>query len=342
MWLYNLLLNAKTPATIDKHRFDHAGDMQDNALCFLGNIPDTQQFPAARCAMGNGICMYQRTAASAVESMNRANERVRDRTAIDPINSLILLIKLEAMRFDKHREKAWTWADELTPHGKKLAKEAFERVNIRDFLIEISTNGDEYCCIVNRLTSSNRYTTRIPGTDTNGSFFGTCTCGVPRVDGLPCQHMIAVCKSGRIEGLDESNVMPYWWHTSHWRKQYPQGMSVGCNFSIDTLRAGEQDKKYKLCPAISGPKKTGRPKSDKRHKSLMEQAMEKKKKPNTKWTTKHKVTKVREEDKKKANTKKRKAGTATHASQKNDLVQLVLKEQIATDGTKRVTQRKRK
>ncbi len=92
--------------------------------------------------------------------MNQANERVRDRTAVDPINSLILLIKLEAMRFDKHREKAWTCADELIPHGKKLAREAFERVNIWDYLIEISTNGDEYCCIVNRLTSSNRYQTK--------------------------------------------------------------------------------------------------------------------------------------------------------------------------------------
>ncbi len=215
-------------------------------------------------------------------------------------------------------------------------------MNICDFLIEISTNGDEYCCIVNPLTSSNRYTTRIPGTDTNGSFFGMCTCGVPQVDGLPCQHMIALCKSGRIEGLDEPNVMPYWWHTSHWRKHYPQGVSVGCNFSIDTLRAGEQDKKYKLCPAISGPKKTGRPKFDKRHTRLMEQEMEKKKKPNTKWTTEHKVTKVSKEDKNKANAMKRKAGTATHASQKNELVQLILREQIATYGTKRVSQRKRK
>ena len=44
----------------------------------------------------------------------------------------------------------------------------------------------------------------------------------------------------------------------------------------------------------------------------------------------------------KANTKKRKAGSATHASQKNELVQLVLREQVATDGTKRVSQRKRK
>ena len=69
--------------------------------------------------MGDGICMYQRTASSAVESMNRANERVRDRTAVDPINSLILLMKLEATQFEKHIEKAWTCADELTPYGKK-------------------------------------------------------------------------------------------------------------------------------------------------------------------------------------------------------------------------------
>ena len=122
----------------------------------------------------------------------------------------------------KHREKAWTCADELTPHGKKLAMDAFQKVNVRDYNIEITTQGDTYCCVVNRLTSSNKYTTLIPGNDTNGSFFGTCNCGVPRVDGLPCQHMIAVCKSGCIKGLDESNVMPYWWHTSHWRKQYPQ------------------------------------------------------------------------------------------------------------------------
>jgi hypothetical protein len=80
--------------------------MQDNALCYLSSVEDTQQFPAARCAMGDDICMHQHTASSAVESMNRANERVQDRTAVDPINSLILLIKLEATQFEKHREKA--------------------------------------------------------------------------------------------------------------------------------------------------------------------------------------------------------------------------------------------
>ncbi len=53
---------------------------------------------------------------------------------------------------------------------------------------------------------------------------------------------------------------------------------MGSNFSIDTMRAEEQDKKYMLCPAISGPNKAGRPKLDKRHTSLMNQAIEKKKK----------------------------------------------------------------
>jgi len=187
MWFYNLLLSAKTPAAIDKLRFEHGAEMQDNALRFLGSIPDTQQFPAARCGMGNDICMYQRTAASSVESMNRANERVRDRTAVDPINSLILLIKLEATRFEKHKENAWNRMDELlTPHSTRLAKDAFQKVNVRDYYIEIGKEGDTYVCVVNRLTSSNKYTTRIPGYDTHGSFFGTCDCGIPRVDGFPC------------------------------------------------------------------------------------------------------------------------------------------------------------
>ncbi len=89
-------------------------------------------------------------------------------------------------------------------------------------------------CVVNHPTSSNKYTTCIPGR--------TCNCGIPQVAGLPCQHMIAVCKSGCIDGLDESNVMPYWWHTSHWRKQYPQGISVGSNFSIIPWELGNKIK----------------------------------------------------------------------------------------------------
>jgi hypothetical protein len=135
-----------------------------------------------------------------------------------------------------------------------MVKDAFESVNLRDYEIAISREGDMYC-VVNRLTSSNKYATHIPAGDTNVSFFGKCTCGVPRVDGIPCPHMIAVCKSGRIEGLTESNIMPYWWHTSHWQKQYPKEVSVMSNFSKDSLQESEPDHSYMLCPAISGCRK---------------------------------------------------------------------------------------
>ena len=172
--------------------------------------------------------------------------------------------------------------------------------------------------MVNRLTSSNSYTTIIPVFDTNGSFFGTCTCGVPRVDGFPCQHMIAVCKSGCIDGLDESNVMPYWWHTSHWCKQYPQGVLVGSNFSIDTMRAGEQDNKNMLCPAISGLNKAGCPKLDKRRTSFMDQAIEKKKK---KYQAK--------------DAKKKASSPVTEVAKGKK------RKRVDTDGTKRVSERQR-
>jgi len=96
------------------------------------------------------------------------------------------------------------------------------------------------------------------------------------------------------------------------------------------MRAGEQDLKYKLCPAISGPSKAGCPKLDKRHKSVMEQAVEKKKKKHQAKEAK-KTDTVTEVGK----GKKRKTETENHHAP--------LKKQVATDGTKRrVSERQRK
>ena len=44
---------------------------------------------------GAEVCMFQRSLASTAESMNAAHKGVR---AVDPINSLLLLLKLEARR----------------------------------------------------------------------------------------------------------------------------------------------------------------------------------------------------------------------------------------------------
>ena len=47
---------------------------------------------------GVEVCMFQLSSASTAESMNVVHKGVRDRTAIDPINALLPLLKLEARR----------------------------------------------------------------------------------------------------------------------------------------------------------------------------------------------------------------------------------------------------
>jgi hypothetical protein len=131
--------------------------------------------------------------------------------------------------------------------------------------------------------------------DEDGSLFGGCSCGVPNTDGVPCHHICAVVKSYRIGGLNETNVMPSWWQTSHWCKQYPSDSFVSCNVDIQSLRNTARvtshisQNKYLLCSRYSGHQKGGRTREEKRIKGSIELAIEKKKKETTKDKKKRKV-----------------------------------------------------
>jgi hypothetical protein len=201
--------------------------MDDKALRYIGLVNDHQQFLAARvhygAERGETIYMYQRSSSSTTESMNAANKSVRDRTAVDSINAMLLLLKLEATRFSKNKEKAWSWNEVLTPHGKKLSEKVFSKVNPRDYTMTIEAELNKYVYNVSRMTSNYTSTCWFPSSydEDDGSLFGGCSCGVPNTNGIPCHHMCAVVKSYRIDGLNETNVMPTWWHISYWRKQYP-------------------------------------------------------------------------------------------------------------------------
>jgi hypothetical protein len=59
-WFYQQLLNCSLPDTLTKLCFDHSAQINNNVLQYINLVPDHQQFPAARCAMGDNICMYQR------------------------------------------------------------------------------------------------------------------------------------------------------------------------------------------------------------------------------------------------------------------------------------------
>ncbi len=130
---------------------------------------------------------------------------------------MLLLLKLEATRFSMNKEKAWSWNEVLTPHGKKLSDKVFSKINPRDYTITIDAELDIFVCTISRMTSNYTSTCWFPSSydEDDGSLFGGFSCGVPNTDGIPCHHMCAVVKSYRIDGLNETNVMPTWWHTSH-------------------------------------------------------------------------------------------------------------------------------
>lgn len=70
--------------------------MHSTDMHYLQKLPDECQYPAARCNMGNGICMFGKSALSGVESMNNVNSIACQRTAVHILNDIILLLKLES------------------------------------------------------------------------------------------------------------------------------------------------------------------------------------------------------------------------------------------------------
>jgi hypothetical protein len=58
-WFYWQLLNCSLPETVTKLHFEHAAHINDKALQYINLVLDHQQFPAAKCGLGDSIYMYQ-------------------------------------------------------------------------------------------------------------------------------------------------------------------------------------------------------------------------------------------------------------------------------------------
>ena len=66
--------------------------------------------------------------------MNQANKPVRAKTAVDVVNAIMLLLKLDSKQHQEHKEMAWKWTEFLTPYGKKLRDNSFETVKTRGYM----------------------------------------------------------------------------------------------------------------------------------------------------------------------------------------------------------------
>jgi hypothetical protein len=115
--------------------------------------------------------MYSKSASLGAESINRASNLARQRMAVDILNALILLIKLEGSRFDYYKQKTWERDGILTSCGLELMEEAFRDVNQMEWRINIVKCDNFHRITVSRMSSTNEYKVIIPVEETMGSRF---------------------------------------------------------------------------------------------------------------------------------------------------------------------------
>ncbi len=158
----------------------------------------------------------------------------------------------------------------LTQKGMELMDEAFNNVKVQEFKVHLTEHKKEHTAIVSKNSSSHRkYSVNIPKSDTFESRFGKCTCGFPKIKGVPCQHMVAIQKLGRIDGLTRAAVMPHWYTTAQWHHQFPENTHIDTQQTLKSIKANStphDDLHY--CPNLLRPQKKGRPKKDKHKMSI--------------------------------------------------------------------------
>jgi hypothetical protein len=143
-----------------------------------------------------GIYMYQQSVSSAVESMNAANKEMRACMAVDALNPILLLIRLECDRFQQMKQEAWDDDLGLTPRGKDEYDNTYTDLFSHHYSYNV-TNVETHWQVrvqCNNVERAEPQYVRFPKEAANQSFFGTCTCGADKTNAVHCEHMAAVSK----------------------------------------------------------------------------------------------------------------------------------------------------
>ena len=283
LWVFNLIFAADTVEAIAALKARYFDSMDRGDVAYLNRLEDERQYPAARCAMGDDICMNSHRASQGVEAMNFSNNPARVRTAVDILNATLLIVALEEKRYERYKASAWARMEQLTQRGMLIMENVFKDVDIRSFELEVRQNGNCHCCTVksNLKPSSKKFDVIIPiQEDRFGSRFGTCTCGKPAKEGAPCQHMVVVAKSTRIEGLTRIDIIPGYLTTACWKEQFAQDVHCSTtSASMSDIKLNyTPDDKLRCMPAVLAPNKSGRPKNNSRKKGIIDHIAESAKK----------------------------------------------------------------
>ena len=281
--MFNLLCDCNTVAEINETKKKYYPQMKQTDINVLEELLDYQQYPAARCEMEPRSYMYQRSSSQTVEAMNNANKRMRVRSCVDVLNATLLVMKMEAERFERQKDYAARNIGLLTKKGSEMRTEILMKAredSNENFCVGVTkmdnVDPPHYECVVRGATKM--WTVEIACVDDDGFYENSCTCGVIEKDTVPCMHLMAVVKSKLIPHLTPTNVMPWCWSSVAWKRQFPAMAKIACNIDMEYLKSKyTPNPRLRCMPHFVGKRKHGHPKKDGCYKSALEVAMKKKK-----------------------------------------------------------------
>ena len=284
LWMYNLLMNCNSMGSIQYLKNKYLELMKPAHVAYLQSLQDDQQFPAARCNVSPShenmpdVYMYGLTSSSGVESMNRANDDARGKNAVDPLNAALIIIKKEGHRFlrgQKDAHKVSRFSNSLlTKKGMAIMELIFAKCDPTIYRMQMTVLLDCHKFVISKRSAATReYIVILPKMPLNhGSKFGSCTCGFPVKEGIPCDHMVAIVKQGAVPNITRVELMPYWYTRAQWQLQYPKDMVYKSDITWAHIKTSGScpDILMKYCPSWAAPKKKGRPKKDARKLGIVD------------------------------------------------------------------------
>jgi hypothetical protein len=82
LWMFNQLVAAPSMEVLNNKRDRGYAHMTEKDKKYLNDVPDIEQYPAARCAMHKDVNMYGRSASSGLEAMNAVNRGIREQCCV--------------------------------------------------------------------------------------------------------------------------------------------------------------------------------------------------------------------------------------------------------------------
>jgi hypothetical protein len=217
--MYNILVKCNLVGTIRFLKNKYLGLMKPAHTAYLELLQDNQQFPAALCNKSHGnildIYMYRKTASSGIESMNQANNEARGKNAVNPLNAALLILRKEGHRFlqgqsDTHKVSRFSNCL-LTPKGIAIMEEIFVKCDPSIYRMQMTNHPIYHKFVISKKSTAMReYIVILPKMPLDhGSRFGSCTCGFPGKEAIPCNHMVAIVKQGAVPNLTRVKLMPF-------------------------------------------------------------------------------------------------------------------------------------